>query len=45
MEHLGGWAAQPMPLPDMVYAAAAAYVGDIRQVLEPSLREVEQELN
>jgi hypothetical protein len=45
MEHLGGWAAQPMPLPDMAYAAAAAYVGDIRQVLEPSLREVEQELN
>jgi hypothetical protein len=45
MEHLGGWAAQPMPLPDMVYAAAAAYVGDIRQVLEPSLREVEQELS
>ena len=45
MEHLGGWAAQPMPLSDMVYAAAAAYVGDIRQVLEPSLREVEQELS
>jgi hypothetical protein len=44
MEHLGGWAAQPLPLADMAYAAAAVGRGDIRAELEPRLRMIEDEL-
>lgn len=44
MEHLGGWAAQPLPLADMAYAAAAVGRGDIRVELEPRLRMIEDEL-
>ncbi|GAB5901239.1 hypothetical protein OKHIL_70480 [Mycolicibacterium mageritense] len=43
MEHLGGWAATPMPLADMVYAATAAARIDVRAALAESLRTVEEE--
>ncbi|WP_048891919.1 hypothetical protein [Mycobacterium heckeshornense] len=46
MEHLKGWGERPLPLADMVYAAVAAEVacnGDVRTVLEPGLRQIEQE--
>ncbi|WP_142760723.1 hypothetical protein [Mycobacterium sp. MFM001] len=47
MEHLKGWGVRPLPLADMVYAAVAAEVacnGDVRTMVEPGLREIEQEL-
>lgn len=47
MEHLKGWGVRPLPLADMVYAAVAAEVacnGDVRTVLEPGLRQIEQEM-
>lgn len=47
MEHLKGWGERPLPLAEMVYAAVAAEVacnGDIRTVLEPGLRQIEQEM-
>lgn len=43
LEHIGGWSARPLPLADMVYAAAAIGTTDIREQLEPSLREIENE--
>jgi hypothetical protein len=43
LEHIGGWSIRPLPLADMVYAAAAIGTADIREQLEPSLREVENE--
>ncbi|WP_454561761.1 hypothetical protein [Mycobacterium haemophilum] len=43
LEHVGGWSTRPLPLADMVYAAAAVGTADIREQLEPSLREVENE--
>lgn len=43
MEQFGGWAATPMPLSDMVYAAFAAERIDVRAVLEEPLRTVEEE--
>ena len=44
MEHIAGWAARPLPLPDMVYAAAAVGNDDILAQLEPSLSAIEDEL-
>ena len=44
LEHIGGWSTRPLPLADMVYAAAAITTADIREQLEPSLREIEHEL-
>ncbi|MGH3556029.1 MAG: hypothetical protein ACRDTK_00650 [Mycobacterium sp.] len=44
VEHIGGWSARPLPLADMVYAAAAIGTVDIREQLEPSLRVIEDEL-
>jgi len=44
LEHIGGWSTRPLPLADMVYAAAAITTADIREQLEPSLREIENEL-
>lgn len=43
MEVVGGWAHRPPPLADMVYAAAAAYLGDFAAELEPMLRPLEDE--
>lgn len=43
MEQFGGWAATPMPLSDMVYAAFAAERIDVRAVLEEPLRTVEED--
>ncbi|VBA34985.1 hypothetical protein LAUMK35_05836 [Mycobacterium pseudokansasii] len=43
MEVVGGWAHRPPPLADMVYAAAAAYIGDFAVELEPILRPLEDE--
>jgi hypothetical protein len=45
MEHIAGWAGDPLPLADMMYAAAAMG-GDIDAVekLEPILSEIEHEL-
>ena len=45
MEHVGGYSRQPLPLADMVYAAAAMG-GPIDPVaeLEPRLREIEEQL-
>lgn len=43
MEQFSGWAATPMPLSDMVYAAMAAERIDVRAVLEEPLRTVEEE--
>lgn len=43
MEQFSGWAAAPMPLSDMVYAAMAAERIDVRAVLEEPLRTVEEE--
>lgn len=44
-EHIGGWAGRPMPLPDMVYAAAAVS-GDnpVREAVETALSSVEEDL-
>jgi hypothetical protein len=44
MEHVAGWMWRPLPLADMVYAAAATRSGDIDQWLKPRLREIEDEL-
>lgn len=44
LEHIGGWSPRPLPLADMAYAAAAIGTADIREQLEPSLREIEDEL-
>lgn len=43
-EHIGGWSTRPLPLTDMVYAAAAIGTAGIREQLEPSLREIENEV-
>ncbi|WP_301149877.1 hypothetical protein [Mycobacterium simiae] len=43
MEVVGGWAHRRPPLADMVYAAAAAYIGDFAAELEPMLRPLEDE--
>lgn len=43
MEVVGGWAHRPPPLADMVYAAAAAYIGDFEAELDPMLRPLEDE--
>lgn len=45
LEFVAGWAAQPMPLPDMAYAAIAADPGgDVRDKIVGALREIEIEL-
>ncbi|MBY0440576.1 MAG: hypothetical protein K2Q25_00300 [Mycobacteriaceae bacterium] len=44
LEHIGGWSTRPLPLADMAYAAAAIGTADLREQLEPSLREIEDEL-
>lgn len=45
LEFVAGWAAQPMPLADMAYAAIAADPGgDARDKIVRSLREIEIEL-
>lgn len=45
LEFVAGWAAQPMPLPDMAYAAIAADSGgDSRDKIVRALREIEIEL-
>jgi hypothetical protein len=44
LEHIGGWAGRPLPLADMVYAAAAVGTEDVRQKLAPVLKTIEDEL-
>jgi hypothetical protein len=46
MEFLAGWAEHPMPLADMIYAAAAAAepAVDVRAAIGAALRKVEDEL-
>lgn len=43
MEVVRGWARRPVPVADMVYAAAAGYPGDFREKLEPMLDLLERE--
>ncbi|VBA62435.1 hypothetical protein LAUMK41_05826 [Mycobacterium attenuatum] len=44
MELLAGWAQQPLPLADMVYAATAEPGVDVRATVSAALRSVEDEL-
>ena len=44
MEFLAGWAEQPMPLTDMIYAAAAEPAVDVRAAIGAALRKIEDEL-
>jgi hypothetical protein len=44
LELLAGWAEQPMPLADMIYAAAAEPAVDVRSTIGAALRKVEDEL-
>jgi hypothetical protein len=44
MEMVAGWEQRPLRLADMAYAAGAVGSGSIRAELEPTLREIEEEL-
>lgn len=44
MEFMLGWSRSPLPLVDMVYAAAVSGLVDIREALEAPLRAVEEDL-
>lgn len=45
-EHIGGWARRPLPLPDMIYAAAATgELPHLRDVIVKDLVSVEEDLH
>jgi hypothetical protein len=44
LEVVMGWAARPLPLAEMVYAAAAVGTVDIRELVAPALARVEAEI-